>query len=413
MASARVPGQVGPPDQLSSGVGMREHIVPIVRQWLKGGVSAENLRSSVRIQEISELAGGLKAPAVGAVSVSVQVIIKQGSNELLWHKLMMNEVNRRAAARKSRNLPAAIFPEVMLVERINEFSADRDHLMIQQALVKFETVQSLLYEGTDSFNRAERALHLALPAIRFIHSIVESPRGRLSGLPRNPDPFTKRITERLQQLAAQIPWLETAFSNGVAIDDEELPPLSQVVKFLATWQAKRTNTLKLRLVHGDPHIANLMTRQRGRSESIRWIDPNPTIGFSDPAYDWGKILHFLEPVGWAKQSPDFIQSRVLSSKKTPRITTALPTVSPEIETARQRLEAFVREAALTALRSDPHKEAVLELAVASAHAGYAALPIDPAWSTSVKSVAEKRRQYALALKLRALSRWHRIAVGGD
>jgi hypothetical protein len=412
MATEQSARSIGPPDQLSSGVDVRGHIVPIVRRWLQSGVSSENLRSSVRIQEINELAGGLKAPAVGAVNVSVQVIVKQGSSELLQHQQLMNEVNKRFVSTRNSSTNSQIFPEVMRVDRMDGFSADRDHLMIQQALVKFETVQSLLYSGTQGLARAEKALLLGLPAMEFIHRISESQRGPLKDLPRTPDPFTQRITERLNRLSAQIRWLETAFDKGIRVDGEMLPPLSETLEHLANWQAKRTKELKLSLVHGDPHIANLMTRQRGKGESIRWIDPNPTVGFSDPAYDWGKVLHFLEPVGWAKESADAFQVRVTGGSSSPQVTTSLKSVTSAIEDARKRMESLVRTAALTAMRRNPDKEAVLELAIASAHAGYAALDIGSGLNSSEKRVAEKRREFATALKLRALARWYRLSSEG-
>ena len=83
----------GTSPRTSSGVDLRRDVVPLVRRWLTGGVSLPNLSSSVRVEEVTELAGGLKSPVVGVVTASVRAVVKQGSAELVSHGLLMNEVN--------------------------------------------------------------------------------------------------------------------------------------------------------------------------------------------------------------------------------------------------------------------------------------------------------------------------------
>ena len=119
-------------EQTSSGVETKEHIVPLVRRWLRAGISSSNLRSSVRIQDITELTGGLKSPVVGAVTVSLQVIVKQGSDELITHEQLMNEINRRAKSSSSRELQMAVFPEVLAMVRRND--DDRVGILRQQGV---------------------------------------------------------------------------------------------------------------------------------------------------------------------------------------------------------------------------------------------------------------------------------------
>lgn len=75
--------------------------MPLVRRWLRAGVSLAKLRSSVGVQDVSELAGRLKSPVVGSVTVKLQVIVKQGSDELLKHQDLMREVNQRAQGVRS------------------------------------------------------------------------------------------------------------------------------------------------------------------------------------------------------------------------------------------------------------------------------------------------------------------------
>ncbi len=399
----------GPPAQVSSGVDTRAEIVPLVRNWLEKGISTTNLRSSVRIQDITELAGGLKSPVVGVVNVSVQVIIKQGSDELIDHQRMMNIVNDKAAKSKSSKLQAAVFPEVMAVQELAGMPKDRNYIMIQQAFVGYDSVQDLLYGKNASIARAKRAVDRGLPALEFIHRITQNQRGPLKDLPRTPDPFTSRL-ERLRKLKGQHTWLEQAFRSETIVDGHKLPRLTTLLHRLRKWQATRSKENSLRLVHGDPHIANLMTRRRGRDgESARWIDPNPTVGFSDPAYDWGKLLHFVEPVGWAKESDGYVTTKIRESANGVKINTALQGYSKRVENARAEIEQQVRSAALAALKHRSQPEAILELSIASAHIGYASLGDDPNATRAQKKATERRRQYALALTLRALARWHAAA----
>lgn len=233
-----------------------------------------------------------------------------------------------------------------------------------------------------------------------IHSLAPASGGRLSRLPETLDPFSDRIATRLKALRASEPWLDALWRARSTIDGLSLEPLSTLLPRLRRWHTEQGKALALRLVHGDAHLANLMTRSRGRSKSVRWIDPNPTLGFSDPAYDWGKILHFAENVGWAKHDPATVRTEVRETTGKIAVSTSVGAVPASREARRADLELELRRAALRALKARLHPVASLELAIASAHIGLAGLDAE-----SGDPAIRQRRQFALARSLAALARW--------
>jgi len=99
------------------------------------------------------------------------------------------------------------------------------------------------------------------------------------------------------------------------------------------------------------------------------------VGFSQPLYDIGKLLHWAEPVGWAQAQP----GRCLVEWNSPRggagwrIDARTKGVSAAAERRREFAEAQVRqfaEAQRATYGSD--FDSMLAIATASAHAGLAA-----------------------------------------
>ena len=86
------------------------------------------------------------------------------------------------------------------------------------------------------------------------------------------------------------------------------PPLNNLLCRLEAWLETIMPSVPCVLVHGDPHLRNVMVRHHGTGLAVRFIDPNPEQGFTDPAYDFGKLLHFAEPVGWALGWPQMCRA---------------------------------------------------------------------------------------------------------
>lgn len=397
-----------PPDETTTGVETRKHLVPLVREWLSHGVSNASLRSSARIKSLYELSGGMKSPVVANVIVQLQCIMKQGTDELLAHQTLMNSVNEAIPQPRPSNLQDAVFPEVISVRQLADLPGKEQYVMLQQSLAKYDSVYSLIYEGSPSQQRAVAAIESGIHGLSFIHQITRPCSGALSTLAVTQDPFTVRITNRLARLRGDFPWLADAFFSSVRVDGSPLPPIGSVLTRLSHWQAHRSPSVQLALVHGDPHIANLMARRRGKSESARWIDPNPTVGFSDPAYDWGKLLHFAEQVGWAKLSATAVRVRIDRQPGELTITTGLASHDPDSERVRSHIESLIRQHALKHLAEQPEYEAALELAIASAHVGYASITPEQGANAELVNLINHSRAYALAATLRCLARFNRL-----
>jgi hypothetical protein len=122
-----------------------------------------------------------------------------------------------------------------------------------------------------------------------------------------------------------------------------------------------------------------MLRRRGPNGfSVRLIDPNPTVGFSHPLYDVGKLLHWTESVGWIKYGRDLKKKSCNASWRTGpggwRLNARITPLSEAAERRRIFVEEKVRHFAGT-YRKDygPRFDAMLALSTASAHVGLAAL----------------------------------------
>jgi hypothetical protein len=142
-----------------------------------------------------------------------------------------------------------------------------------------------------------------------------------------------------------------------------------------------------------------MARKRGRGVSVRLIDPNPSIGVTDPLYDAGKLLHWAEPVGWARVAPDQCRARLRVRRDGWSLSAELCDVSTAAEARRAFLERRIHERLARLGRpTDTTRAARLHVAVASAHVGLAALLDRP-------DQAHPRR-FAFAHALASLARWH-------
>jgi hypothetical protein len=127
------------------------------------------------------------------------------------------------------------------------------------------------------------------------------------------------------------------------------------------------------------------------------IDPNPEIGFSQPLYDIGKLLHWVEPVGWAQVTPQACEAEWHARVGRGRwsLNAWVEGVSRAAEQRRKYIEERVNELANAyrggyGVRFTP----MLALARASAHVGLAAL------LTGRSNLSVRR--FVLAHALRAL-----------
>jgi hypothetical protein len=203
----------------------------------------------------------------------------------------------------------------------------------------------------------------------------------------------------VRAIIASDPALAPLRDRAGTIDGVPCPPLDELLPALSRWLRTSLVNVRPRLTHGDLHLGNIMVRRRGTGLSVRLIDPNPMIGYADPLYDAGKLLHWAEPVGWARIIPVACRVRGSLPRRGPwRLTTSVDGIPRAAEERRAHLEREVRARIASGARtSDPTRAARLEVSVAAAHIGLASL-------LARREDAELRR-FVLAHSLSALARW--------
>lgn len=284
-----------------------DFLLRTLREWLTAGVSASNLASSVRINDFRPYSGGLKAKSVGELSLDLKVTIKVGPGELIGHKAMMNHINQCNEALKSGTgtlLQDRIFPEVMCVEQLPQDAPDGtpQYLMLMQSLAGYHSLEDILYERNDPpEDDLRHQLDVVLEMLGVIHGI-RAGDVNLPAVKTTPSPFQKRISGYLERYYTADPLLAVMRSKSGRLNGKPCPPLGELLKRI-DWPKDRRNGLSL--VHGDAHLGNIMLRRRGPNLSVRLIDPNPEIGYSLPLYDYGKLYHFADPVGWARRKKQY------------------------------------------------------------------------------------------------------------
>lgn len=387
----------------------RHRLVGLLRHWLAQGITRQNLASSVRVQAFKPYSAGLKADLVAEITLDVRAVVKKGDAQLLQHRDMMNAVNQlnRLPHDQRPGLQQALFPEVMRVEPIDTEQADTpvaSYLMLMQALVGYQSLDDLLYSGSTPTADLAKALTTVLGYCDFIHSIQPGEVPELATLPSTPNPFSARIPRLLNILEQNDPILADIRQNPGNVNGQPCPALDEMLSHTIPWLDQQCRYQPPRLVHGDIHLSNIMIRQRGRSLSVRLIDPNPSVGFSHPMYDAGKLLHFLEPVGWVRHRPKACKLHWQPSQGSQpwSLSAQAPKAAESInKTATSMIAQVQNHFAVT----DPKTQAMLRLATASAHLGLAA--IKPGQQ------ATQARRYVLSYALAALTDGYQLALGAD
>lgn len=365
-----------PPQQLSvhdevdlppGTVDLRRELVPAIREFLARGLSDSFQRACVRIGSFDAYSGGLKASLVGGLRIDVHAVLKLGSTELLQHVQMMNYVN----GLRARTFPAVLHQQCLSDGRV---------FIITEQCRKHVTLLDKVYGESTTKAEFRNILDKVFDSLREMHRVTRGSAPSLAGLPTNPDPFSKRIRSKLSAILEADSELKVMMDRPGIVLGAHCPPLAELLArtdTLCRWAAR---AIQPRLVHGDPHLGNIMARRNGPAGyRVRLIDPNPEIGFSQPLYDVGKLFHWAEPVGWAKTCPRLCRAGWSVNRGTRQwsLSACLSGASAASERRRQWVESAVGEfsRALSAGYGSEFPRMV-GVAVASAHLGLAALLAD-------------------------------------
>lgn len=356
---------------------LTSELVPAVRQILRNGLNDEFLRSCVRIGAFQQFGGGRKASLVGGLRIDVHAVLKLGDAELRRHVVTMNAIN----ALRPRTFPLIL----------DTVSPDGKRVfMLMEQLRGHGTLLSKVFDESTPTAHLSVILEKVVEAIRLMHSVRRDSDPLWECLPQTPDPFTARLQSKLLPALRHDKALSAVLQRPGRVLGIPCPPAT-VLLARAAEVAKTLSARKpLSLVHGDPHLGNVMVRRNGKNAyRVRLIDPNPEIGFSQPLYDVGKLLHWSEPVGWAQAKPEVCR---VSWRKGGRNSQWVLDAwceghSAAAETRRAHVERFVRGFAesFRASHGDLLSPAVA-VAAASAHVGLVALLKGPANRTAKRFV---------------------------
>jgi hypothetical protein len=385
--AALMPRRGEPPVVLPEGtVDLAADVVPAVRALLRRGLPEEFIRSCVRIGAFEAFGGGMKSALVGGLRIDVNAALKLGDAELDLHQLLMERVNKTRAR---------TFPTVESVVKLE----DGRRLMFMEQLLGHETLLDLVYRRTTAQADFERILDKVFDGVRAVRRAHREQKGAFRRLPTTADPYGPRLRDRIGRVLAMDRALAASWKKPGEVLGRPIPPLASLLDALDVWLVRALGSAPRSLCHGDLHLANVMARKRGRGFSVRFLDPNPTVGITDPLYDAGKLLHWAEPVGWLVVAPEKCHAKLVEAGRAYRLDASARDVAVGTERRRAFVEASLRRRIASAGRaSDVTRPARLHVAIAAAHVGMAALFTDP-------KDADARR-FAFAHALRALAEWH-------
>lgn len=376
--------------QLPAGtVDLHSEVVPAVRALLRKGLSEQFLRSCVRISGYEPFAGGFKSQLVGGLRIDVRAALKLGDRELELTSDLVACVNR---------LRPRTFAGVQALVDLG----DSRRLAFMEELTGYETLLDRTYRRSTTRRDLSRILAKVFAGARAIGRAGRQTQNDLRGLPTNRLVYVPRLRERFEKTLREDRGLRAIRTRQTVAAGESLPPLDHVLAEAERWERDVLAETPRVLAHGDLHLGNIMTRRRGRGFSVRLIDPNPMVGFTDAMFDAGKLLHWAEPVGWAVVAPEACSAPLAEMRDSVRLDPLIAGVSGRAEQRRTWVEADIRRLLERMAWPDPAQTARIELSVAAAHVGLAALLSGPERTGP--------RRLALAYALRALARWWRCAA---
>ena len=364
---------------------LEAELVPAVRTLLARGLSDSFMRACVRIGEFETYSGGLKADLVGGLTLHVNAALKLGGGDLEGHAALMNAVN---------DLRPGTFAEVLETVPLD----GGRWLLLMAQLRKYETLFDLVFERETTLAELRQALDKTFSGLAVVHAVVPRTSPKLGHFVETQDPYTPRVRAKLNAALNAEPALAPMLDAPGQVLGLACRPLGDLLTRLEAWLARVMPDVPRLLIHGDPHLRNVMVRHYGKGLSARFIDPNPDYGYTDPAYDFGKLLHFAEPVGWALARPAACQGCWQLGRDGWTLDATLLTVpqAPERRRAFLEQEIHARIARLIWAR-DPTWVARLHVARASAHLGLLA--------RFSGQDTEDARRFVLAHAVAALAAW--------
>lgn len=305
-------------------------VVEAVRKVLQRGLPERTVRSNVRLEGFERYGGGMKSPLVGGLSVRLELALKIGDRELDG----LVSLFRAANAGCDR-----VFPEI---HRLIEMPGDDGRrILVMDHLRGYRPLWWTVFQAGTPPRLVERAAGRCLEQIDRVHALGAKSTSTVRSTSRKL--YFDRLRAKAKELARR-PWFEEACEKGLFLQGSrgwlEAPPVDELIAGLE--EGLRPVPQKAEVVlHGDPHLGNLMVRRYGNGFAARLIDPNPSWGVGDYLYDVGKCFHFADDCGPARLWPDRVVLALRRHRGRPAL--ARPRFEPQLGTAlRRRQDALAR-----------------------------------------------------------------------
>jgi len=271
-----------------TGLTFEEDILPAIRTVLQRGLGREFLKTCLRVKGLKKLSGGMKSILVGQLTLDLGTVIKLEKSGLKDHHQLMSSVNK-------------IYPRtfVEVAEELYKLDDGR-HLLLMAEQRKYDTLLEKVYRRPSRAWQIERQIDKTIGLLMNIWKAGEKLQGKFD---ENPFKIKDRIVTLLVPTIMADPELAPMLHQEGSVNGFPCAPVSELLEEVENWYSTQAKDFPLRLAHGDLHFGNVFARRYGNGYSVRAIDPNPTIGFTDPLYDIGKLLHWAEPVGWTRVNP--------------------------------------------------------------------------------------------------------------
>lgn len=362
---------------------MHDWITKVARDVVVQRLMRDKCGQNVKVGPSSHIGGGLQSDAVLQLRVDVHLVAKIAGPELNDHKRYLDAINR---------LLPRLFPEVLAIVHID----GTGYVLLMEELLEKRSALSLVFGSRIKIADALQLIRHTIRVLNNLHAIAPSKIPKELRSREIADPYTSRLRTKLGDITRLDPALEQIWKVPCIVFGQECPPLESVLHNIETWLASERLKVKPTLLHGDPHLGNIFCAVASKP-IVRFIDPNPDACFGDPIYDFGKLLHWIEPVGWAAYNPAVCLSRWEPSRRhgKARLNCYLSSkASPITERRRARIEEFFRQTFHAEYKGHGARLAV---AVATAHVGLARL------------LAQQRNlraaRFVLAYVLQALHTW--------
>jgi aminoglycoside phosphotransferase (APT) family kinase protein len=307
----------------------------------------------VALSKLTPLAAGWQSEAPSRATVCLDLVVKAGTAQLLDDASLMRVVNEGCPG---------VFPAVVDCRKVG----DGDVLLVMEFIAEPTSFHKHLFVAGSLDNRSSEAFAAELTAI--IQSVHAVPLWREA---RVEDPYTPRLREKIAQVVTADRELSGIWDREIQILDRKIDGLNGLLGRIETRVNAAMASWRTVTLHGDPHIGNILYGGRGQYR-VRMIDPNSPVSPGDPVYDFGKLLHWVTPPGWAAADVTAVSAGL--EHRADRLSFS-PTVNERatlsFERTRVALEEAVRERLRVALTET---EALrLPLATATAHVGLARL----------------------------------------